>query len=429
MTTPPTRARRAASRRARAAARLRARDEVRSVDRPLPGGRTLPLAYTRTGPRSVGRQVPVLVFPGGPGLASVRPYAALRAQATKAGLDLVMVEHRGVGLSRQDAAGADLLADDMTSALAADDAAAVLDAEGIEKAVVYGTSYGSYLAQVFGARHPDRVAAMILDSAMVGADNNHAARAALNDTLWVGGPQTDRVAAAVRRLVEAGRLDPRSAFGLQLFHEFTGPEDLRRMLALLERGRGRRTWRWVHRLGAREVTKNMPLLMEFDLVDRIAFRELDYAATAPMAEVSGPLRVEGSFEALARRYEPFDPAAPEALDTRAVLPGFDWPVVVISGDRDLRTPRRVSEEIVGLAPRGRLVAVRANGHSALDTQRALAVDIARRVREHSAGAELSLPADPSGRPTPLARLLRAQLTLSERVRWPARLLGRHRWGV
>ncbi len=40
----------------------------------------------------------------------------------------------------------------------------VLDDAEVDKAVVYGTSYGTYLAAGFGVRHPDRVQAMVLDS-------------------------------------------------------------------------------------------------------------------------------------------------------------------------------------------------------------------------------------------------------------------------
>lgn len=49
------------------------------------------------------------------------------------------------------------------------------------------------------------------------------------------------------------------------------------------------------------------------------------------------------------------------------MPGYAWPTVVISGDRDLRTPRPVAQRIVELAPRGVLLPLAGTGHSALDT--------------------------------------------------------------
>jgi pimeloyl-ACP methyl ester carboxylesterase len=51
------------------------------------------------------------------------------------------------------------------TAAAADDLAAILDALDVPRVVVYGDSYGTYLAQVFAIRHPDRTAAVVLDAA------------------------------------------------------------------------------------------------------------------------------------------------------------------------------------------------------------------------------------------------------------------------
>ena len=48
---------------------------------------------------------------------------------------------------------------------AADDLAAVLDKLGVQVVNVYGDSYGTYFAQAFAVRHPDRVRAVVLDAA------------------------------------------------------------------------------------------------------------------------------------------------------------------------------------------------------------------------------------------------------------------------
>ena len=37
---------------------------------------------------------PLVVVPGGPGVASLRLYQALRRRAAAAGLDVIMIEHR-----------------------------------------------------------------------------------------------------------------------------------------------------------------------------------------------------------------------------------------------------------------------------------------------------------------------------------------------
>ena len=47
----------------------------------------------------------------------------------------------------------------------------MLDDAQVEKATIYGTSYGTYLAAGLGVRHPDRVHAMILDSPLLSADD------------------------------------------------------------------------------------------------------------------------------------------------------------------------------------------------------------------------------------------------------------------
>jgi pimeloyl-ACP methyl ester carboxylesterase len=52
-----------------------------------------------------------------------------------------------------------------SSALAADDLAAVLDALGIERIGLYGDSYGTYFSQVFALRHPQRLRSLVLDGA------------------------------------------------------------------------------------------------------------------------------------------------------------------------------------------------------------------------------------------------------------------------
>ncbi|MGO1452801.1 MAG: alpha/beta fold hydrolase, partial [Brevibacterium yomogidense] len=57
----------------------------------------------------------------------------------------------------------------------------------------------------------------------------------------------------------------------------------------------------------------------------------------------------------------------EPFHLAASLPSLTVPVVALSGDRDLRTPRPVAERIAQLAPRGLLATVPDHGHSALDT--------------------------------------------------------------
>ena len=141
------------------------------------------LYYVRTGRKSAH---PLVVIPGGPGAASVALYRGFRRRAVANGLDVIMIEHHGVGMSRHDDGGADLPEDALTIDQAVEDNAAVLDDAAVDKAVIYGTSYGTYLAAGLGVRHPNRVHAMVLDSALLSARDIDAVREATRRLLWEG---------------------------------------------------------------------------------------------------------------------------------------------------------------------------------------------------------------------------------------------------
>ena len=80
---------------------------VRPIRRPVSPDNVdeFDLHYVRGGRKSAH---PVVIIPGGPGVASVQMYKGLRRRAATAGLDVIMIEHRGVGMSRHDDSGADL---------------------------------------------------------------------------------------------------------------------------------------------------------------------------------------------------------------------------------------------------------------------------------------------------------------------------------
>lgn len=393
--------------RERQAEHLRRTHRIRTVPRPLVDGGSFELAYTRTGPPS---QTPLLVIPGGPGLASVLPYAGFRRRAERLGLDVIMIEHRGIGLSRTSPTGSDLPLAEMRISRVLDDIEAVLDAENVDRAVVYGTSYGSYVAQRFGARHPTRVAALVLDSAFLDASSSAASSRALHDLYWNAVvPGTRSLAMRVRGLADRGMLPATGAgFTLQLLHEFGGPPVVSRYLTLLEGGRGGNFSRWSSRLGKSEVERVVPFQMEFDLVGEIAFRELDYGGDSVELRRS-PLALASQFDALAHRFTAFK--AP-AVELAAALPGFSWPTIVVTGDRDIRTPRSAAERIASLVPGAALLAVQDHGHSALDTQQALAMRIMVAVATGLAdpgGIAARLPEVCRGRRGIAARVVAARL--------------------
>lgn len=339
------------------------------------------LTYVRTGPRG---GTPVLAIPGGPGLASVLPYRRLRREAAARGLDVIMVEHRGVGLSRHDDAGQDLPLAAVTIEQTVADLAAVLDDVGVDRAIVYGTSYGTYLAQGFGLRHPERVAGMVLDSPMLGPRDLAVQRAHLRALLWEGIiPETSRAAALLRALVADGVV-PAEGTGtvVPLVYEFAGPRVLERLLTGIRQGRAGRTWELLARAGSREIDGDgTRFVAEMDLVAGISYGELHYGASPD----GQPLDPQVMFAAAAGRNPRF---TGEPYDLPAALGGFDWPTAVISGERDVRTPRPVAERIVELLPDGVLVPLPGHGHSALDIHPLAALHVAHAVAE---GAHRRLP--------------------------------------
>jgi proline iminopeptidase len=343
---------------------------VRPVRRPLWPGSTeeFDLYYVRTGHKSAH---PLVIIPGGPGVASLRLYQGLRRRAAAAGFDVIMIEHRGVGMSRHDDSGADLPPQALTVNQVVDDVAAVLDDAHVDSAVIYGTSYGTYIAAGVGVRHPGRVRAMILDSPVLSHDDIADARAALRGLLLKGdNPETAALVPKVRRLVDAGVMTASAGQVAAAVYGFGGAPLLDRQLDLLLDGRIL-LWRSLFRFTSMFAHK-APYRYEIDLVSRIAFRELDYAAEPdglpldPAAAIRETLTETVAYEA-------------EPYDLVAEMPKFGWPTGVISGGRDLVTPPAVAERIASLVPNAVLLTLPTMAHSALDFREPASLAVARAV--------------------------------------------------
>ena len=368
---------------------------VRWVRRPLSPGSAdeFDLFYVRTGRRSAH---PLVLIPGGPGVASVQMYKGLRRRAVAAGLDVIMIEHRGVGMSRHDDSGVDLPPQAFTVDQVVDDVAAVLADAYVDSAVIYGTSYGTYIAAGVGIRHPALVQAMILDSPLLSRHDIAIVRDALRGVLLEGDrPETAALAAKVRKLVDVGVMTASAGQVAATVYGYGGAALLDRQLDLLLDGRIM-LWRGLSRF-TNVADRTVPYRYETDLVGRIAFRELDYAAEPdglpldPAMAIRETLTETAAFEA-------------EPYDLMAEMPKFGWPTVVVSGGRDLVTPPAVAERVASLLPNAVFLALPTMAHSALDFREPAALAIAGAVRRQefdslaaAAPALDALPARPTVR--------------------------------
>jgi pimeloyl-ACP methyl ester carboxylesterase len=95
--------------------------------------------------------------------------------------EALSARHRVARFDARGFGGSDLGSEPFTMERIADDAAAVLDALAVEKAVVGGCSMGGYAALAFARRHPRRLAGLLLQDTRAGADSaeTKAYRAAL----------------------------------------------------------------------------------------------------------------------------------------------------------------------------------------------------------------------------------------------------------
>lgn len=342
--------------------RLLARADVVTLEAPVFPGQdersTFSLAYARAGADNDGP--PLVILPGGPGLGSIVPGRRWRRRAAEAGFQVLMPEHRGVGLSRRLSSGGELPLDAMWMEHAARDVLAVLDHYGAERAWLHGTSYGGYLAQLVAALAPQRILGLFLDSTISAARYDE--REQLRSWFWRGElPQTRRIASLVRE-VAARRLasDDDLALLVPALFELLGPRPVQRLLVRVLGG-SRHEWNALVKAitGEGGGEKERPFLFENDLVGAIWFREIY------LLEPDGlPFDRAGSFAEERMRLFPFlTERRPFDLDRH--LPGFQFPVVVLRGERDARTPGAAVERMRELLPQALFVELRHAGHDLL----------------------------------------------------------------
>lgn len=308
-------------------------------------------------------QVPLLVIPGGPGTASVLPYDALRRTLSARGLDVLMMEHRGVGLSRLDSTGEDLPSTAMRLREVIADLVAVLDHAHAPQVAVYGSGYGAYLAQVLAALHPQRVHSLVLDSPLTSVDDELIGQQSVRDTYWEGAvPATSTTAAALRRLVEAGVVDAERAGPVVLaVHDYGGPEAVRDLVDLLVLGRGRLTWSSVRQVLTQGWLQSTPYVMEHDLIAPISHTELGRGRHAD----GGPLDPLSLLGEQSRGVPPF---SGEEWDLHALSRTITAPTLVITGLLDLISPPRIARDLAQRIPGAQLLEIAGAGSSLLDSR-------------------------------------------------------------
>ncbi|MGZ4578949.1 MAG: alpha/beta fold hydrolase, partial [Mycobacterium sp.] len=208
-----------------------------------------------------------------------------------------------------------------------------------------------------------------LDSPLLSRHDIVIVRRAIRRLLLRGdSPETAALAPKMRKLVGAGVMTAAATQVVATVYGYGGAGLLERQLDLLLDGRKLLWW------AMRRFTtlSNLPYRYEEDLVSRIAFRELDYAAE-PDGLPLDPAMAEREVRTQTTTFED------EPYDLAAEMPHFGWPTAVVSGGRDLITPPAVAERVASLLPNAVLLKLPTMAHSALDFREPAAIAIARAV--------------------------------------------------
>ncbi|SER77708.1 alpha/beta fold hydrolase [Corynebacterium cystitidis] len=200
------------------------------------------------------------------------------------------------------------------------------------------------------------------------------ARAYRRQLLWDGTiEKTRELAPKIRKLAE---IYPQAelAHVVQVVYEFAGSQVLSDLADAWRAGRMLRLWKWLAILGSGEVEgAGTPFLVEPDLVQGISFGEAGYGL-APDGE---PLDPQLFFQDAASRMPPF---TGPPVDLRKAAKNYRFPVLVLSGARDLRTPLPVAQRLAELIPDAYLAIHPDHGHSFLDTHPFFALQVVDLVR-------------------------------------------------
>lgn len=128
---------------------------------------SFPLFYNL--PRELDASKPtVIFFYGGPGISSL--YSELEKRLTA--FNVLYFDQRGTGFSKPETLEQLMNPQNFTSEFIARDAAQLLRKLGIRKATVYGHSYGTIPATIFGNLFPELTTAVILEGTIFSGEPN-----------------------------------------------------------------------------------------------------------------------------------------------------------------------------------------------------------------------------------------------------------------
>jgi pimeloyl-ACP methyl ester carboxylesterase len=422
------------------------------LDRRFPHGRTIRIYFEHyfRARRSRPATSTVLSIEGGPGFSTTADRAA-RLQLWRpvsARRDLVLVDLRGTGRSgalncpafrrhilpyieRAGRCAAELgpSRDDYDTSQSVQDLAAVLDAIGVGKVDLYGDSYGSYAAQAFAIRYPQRLRSLVLDGTyqLPGSDPALADIAQSTRSGLVlacerrpGCPARGHPLGLIERLLRRARTNPWSgiapdADGTRI-HVRADPNTLAQLLQSGFYYQG--VWRDIFaatrsafagdtapllRLVAETVTTDGPNGNPRDFTESLYLSVIchDYPelwpAGTPVAARMADVR-SGLAGYPAGTFAPFTAREWTGLDYEGALACLRWPsaafadppvsptapypsvpTLILNGDLDNITPLADARVVASRFPRSTLVVMQNSGHvTALQDQNACA----SRIYEH-----------------------------------------------
>lgn len=412
----------------------------------------------------------VLAVAGGPGQAAL-PLVDDFAQQLAGGLatrDLLVFDQRGTGISGPlhcSLRGSSLTAAGRrcaseigarrglyTTAATVDDIEALRAHSGYEKLVIYAVSYGTKVALDYAARHPDRVAGLILDSVVLPPGPDPLQRStfvamrrvlaelcAARECAGISGNPTGDLANRVRSLArrplrglftsargvrERVQIDRSDLFGLVLTGDLnpTLRAELPGALTSARRGDSAPLIRLVARsLGIVSFAGRQAAGNEFS--DAVFAATLCEEGSFPWSRASPLAARAQQLDAAARAagaaaFRPFDVATALTSEmvslclgwpTASAAPGAagplpDVPTLVVDGAADVRTPLEDAVTIKSSIPSTHVLSVPHTGHSTLASDLSREGCAVRAVGQFFAGAAITpcAAAENPFSPTPVA---------------------------